>query len=66
MVGRADLRLRFSSRIYSSLFTHFGQMSVHSGLMMLMAMLMIAMLMVLVMVIVVPEALRHVGWVCQH
>jgi hypothetical protein len=30
------------------------------------AMLMTAMVMVLVMVIIVPEALRHVGWLRQH
>jgi hypothetical protein len=41
------------------------------GFMVMMAMVMMvivmtAMVMVLVMVIIVPEALRQVGWLCQH
>jgi len=46
-------------------------MSAHSALMVKMGMAMIVMvmtvmMMVLVMVIIVPDALRQVGWLCQH
>ena len=67
ILGRADLRLRFSSGIYCSLPTDCGRMCAHSGLMVMMAMAMaMAMAMVLVMVIIVPEALRQVGRLRQR
>jgi len=81
ILGRADLRLRFSSGIYCALSTHCGRMCAHSELMVMMAMVMmvmmamvmmaivmmaIVMMMVSVVVIIVPEALRQVGWLCQR
>jgi len=53
------------------LHTKCGGMCVCSGLMAMIPMVMIvtvimAMIVVLVMVIIVPEALRHVGWLGQH
>jgi len=68
ILGRADLRLRFSSGIYCPFPTHCGRMCVHSELMVMMAMVMMAivMMMVSVVVIIVPEALRQVGWLCQR
>jgi hypothetical protein len=78
ILGRADLRLRFSSGIYCAFPTHCGRMCAHSELMVMMAMVMMvmmamvmmamvmtAMVMVSVMVIIVPEALRQVGWLRQ-
>jgi len=74
ILGRADLRLRFSSGIYCAFPTHCGRMCAHSELMVMMAMVMmvmmvmmaIVMMMVSVVVIIVPEALRQVGWLCQR
>ena len=76
ILGRADLPLTFSSGIYCAFPTHCGRMCVHSELMVMMAMVMmvitamvmmaIVMMMVSVVVIIVPEALRQVGWLCQH
>jgi len=66
ILGRADLRLRFSGAIYCSLPTDCGRMCAHSGLMVMMAMVMKAVMMVSVMVIIVPEALRQVGWLHQR
>ena len=80
ILGTADLRLRFSSRIYCVFPTDCGCMCAHSELMVMMAMVMvmmamvmmamvmmaIVMMMVSVVVIIVPEALRQVGWLCQR
>jgi hypothetical protein len=58
MLGRADLRLRFSSGICCSLPTDCGHMGAHLALMVIMvimAMVMLAMvMMVMLMVIIVP------------
>jgi len=76
MLGRADLRLRFSSGIYCSLPTDCGHMGAHLGLMvmmvmmamvmMAMVMMVMAMMMVSVMAIIVLEAIRQVGWLHQR
>jgi len=76
MLGRADLQLRFSSGIYCVFPIHCGRMCADLERMVMMAMVMmvmmamvmmaIVMMMVSVVVIIVPEALRQVGWLCQH
>jgi hypothetical protein len=66
ILGRADLRLRFSSGIYCSLPTDCGRMCAHSGLMVMMVTVMMSVMMVSVMEIIVPEALRQVGWLHQR
>jgi hypothetical protein len=76
ILGRADLRLRYSSGIYCKFPTDCGCMCAYPELMVMMVMVMmvmiamvmlaIVMMMVLVMVIMVPEALGHVGWLCQR
>jgi len=62
IVGRADLRLRFSSGIRCPLPINCGCVCDAFGpglmVMMAMAMVMMTIVMVLVMVIIVPEALR--------
>jgi hypothetical protein len=62
ILGRADIRLRFASRICCALPTSCGYMCAHSGLMVMMAMVMTMMMMLSVMVIIELEALRQVGW----
>jgi hypothetical protein len=70
ILGRADLQLRFSSRICGLLRMDCGCMCVHGLIVMMvmvmMVMVMTAMVMVAVMVIIVPEALRQVGWLRQR
>jgi len=72
ILGRADLRLRFSCGISCLLPADFGRMCAFGpGLLVMMAMVMMdvvmmTMVMVLVMVIIVPEALGQVGWLRQR
>jgi len=73
-LGRADLGLRFSSRIYCVFPTHWGHMCVYSKLMVMMVMMVMVMMAMVIMVIVmmiasvvvitVPEALRQASWLC--
>jgi hypothetical protein len=65
IMGRVDLRLRFSIGMYCLLPTDCGRMCTHLCLMVMMAMVM-GMMMVSVMVIIVPEALRQVGLLRQR